>query len=97
MDDLSVKVREYENILKDIENIVDGRASERIRNALDKVGLMYSHWPKKVTNTQHSMRQTLIVLIVLPRNHKAVRPSRTMSQSTLMILLRPRRLAHWKQ
>lgn len=37
LEDLSNKSREYENLLKDIGNIVDGVTCERIRDALDKV------------------------------------------------------------
>lgn len=38
LDKLEIKTQEYENLLKEIGNIVDGRTAERIRNTLDKVG-----------------------------------------------------------
>lgn len=97
MDSLTVKVREYENILKDMEHVVDGRMSERIKDALDKVGLVDVAIIGRRWLTQHSLRQYLPVLNVLPWIHQAARPFRTMSQSTPMILLRLRRLARWKQ
>jgi len=41
LEDLSRKTRDYEVLLKDIENIVDSSTSERIKQALDKVRLHF--------------------------------------------------------
>lgn len=70
MDSLTVKVREYENILKDMEHVVDGRMSERIKDALNKVGLVDAAIIGRRWLTQHSLRQNLPGLNLLPRIHK---------------------------
>lgn len=37
LDKLAVRVTDYENLLRDLGTIVDGRAAERIRTVLEKV------------------------------------------------------------
>lgn len=40
MEELSSKTQEYENLLRDIGNFVDGRTAERIKTTLEKVGFL---------------------------------------------------------
>lgn len=37
LEELSSKAQDFENLLRELGNVVDGRAKERIRNTLEKV------------------------------------------------------------
>ncbi|KAI9044445.1 Zn(II)2Cys6 transcription factor [Aspergillus affinis] len=52
LDKLEMKTQEYENLLKEIGNIVDGRTAERIRNTLDK-------WSARDDSTSSSQSNSL--------------------------------------
>jgi hypothetical protein len=65
---LSEKAQEYESLLKELGNVVESRAADRIRSLLDKVGFLLPalHWFISLTLSATAWYGGGVVLSSLP-------------------------------